>query len=207
MLNAKSDKMPDATAERRRFFRINDTVSLSYRQIDAATAERGLRAGTTPVSSEFSLAATLDVLSQEALRVMQRLEKQSPEYLELYRILDAKISAIAQAMMFVGSNVNAQNCQDVNLSASGLAFQQPQPLEVGQHLAIEIYLPSTLALMMIFGRVVNCRASNANTSEAERYLISVEFTQIKEDDQELLIKHVVRTQWQQLRDSKALGEI
>lgn len=198
--------MLNATAERRRFFRINDTVSLSYRQIDEATASLGLKS-TGVIGSEFSLAATLDVLSQEALRIMQRLEKQSPELLELYRILDAKVNAVAQATMFVGSNVNAQNCQDVNLSASGLAFEQAEPLSIGQNLAIEIYLPSTLALMQIYGRVVSCRRNDTAAEQAVKYTVSVDFTHVKEEDQELLIKHVVRTQWQQLRDSKAQSEI
>lgn len=194
--------MLNASAERRRFFRINDTVSLSYRQIDDATANLGLKSAGMP-GSEFSLAATLDVLSQEALRIMQRLEKQSPELLELYRILDAKVNAVAQATMFVGSNVNAQNCQDVNLSASGLAFGQVEPLTIGQNLAIEIYLPSTLALILIYGRVVSCRVSDSDADSAEKYTVSVDFTHVREEDRELLIKHVVRTQWQQLRESKA----
>lgn len=197
--------MLNATPERRRFFRINDTVSLSYRKIDAATADAGLKSAEH-IASEFSLAATLEVLSQEALRIMQRLEKQSPEYLELYRVLDAKLNAVAQAVMFVGSNVNAQNGQHVNLSASGLAFQQQESLEVGQHLAIEIYLPNTLALMLIYGRVVNCKATNSHSNGSGQHLISVDFTHVREDDQELLIKHVVRTQWQQLRDHKAQAE-
>lgn len=197
--------MLNATPERRRFFRINDTVSLSYRQIDEATAGLGLKS-TGPISSEFSLAATLDVLSQEALRIMQRLEKQNPEFLELYRILDAKVNAVAQAVMFVGCNVNAQNCQDVNLSASGLAFDQAEPLDVGQHLAIEIYLPTTLALILVYGRVVSCRASDTKQDTAEKYTVSVDFTHVREEDQELLIKHVVRMQWQQLRESKAKPE-
>lgn len=198
--------MLNATAERRRFFRINDTVSMSYRQIDEATANSGLNS-TGVIGSEFSLAATLDVLSQEASRIMLRLEKQSPELLELYRILDAKVNAVAQATMFVGSNVNAQNCQDVNLSASGMAFEQAEPLPIGQNLAIEIYLPSTLALMQIYGRVVSCRQNDTSAEQSAIYTISVDFTHVREDDQELLIKHVVRAQWQQLRDSKAQSEI
>jgi hypothetical protein len=207
MFNNKSDRAPKTNTERRRFFRINDTVSLSYRLIDAVTASRGFGSLGSPVSSEFALAATLDVLSQETTRVMQRLEKQSPEYLELFRILDAKIGAIAQAIMFVGSNVNAQNCQDVNLSASGLAFQQKEALPEGQDLAIEIYLPSTLALMLIYGRVVSCRVGDAEGDEGENHVICVDFTHIREADQELLIKHVVRTQWQQLRDRKAQNDV
>ncbi|MCQ8103013.1 PilZ domain-containing protein [Methylomonas sp. SURF-2] len=197
--------MLNATAERRRFFRINDKVSLSYRQIDEATASLGLQS-TGLISSEFSLSATLDVLSQEAQRVMARLEKQSPELLELFRILDAKVTAVAQATMFIGSNVNADDCRVVNLSASGFAFDQAEPLGIGQNLAIEIYLPTSLALILVYGRVVSCRASDTQAGEPEQYTVSVDFTHVREEDQELLIKHVVRAQWQQLRENKAKPE-
>jgi c-di-GMP-binding flagellar brake protein YcgR len=189
--------MLNATADRRRFFRVDDTISLSYQLIDENTAAQGLKSSGY-LNSEYSLAATLDVLSQEAIRIMQHLEKQNSEFLELYKVLDAKINVMAQAVMFVGSNVNAQDCQDVNLSAAGLAFQQPTALELGQNLAMEMYLPSTLALILVYGKVINCQAVDAG-----QYVISVMYTQIREEDQELLIKHVVRKQWQQLRESKS----
>ena len=188
--------MLNATADRRRFFRVDDTISLSYQLIDENTVAQGLKSSAY-LNNEYSLAATLDVLSQEAMRIMQHLEKQNSEFLELYQVLDAKINAMAQAVMFIGSNVDAQNCQDVSLSAAGLAFQQQTALELGQNLAIEMYLPSTLALILVYGRVVNCQADDAG-----QHVISVEYTQIREEDQELLIKHVVRKQWQQLRESK-----
>lgn len=192
--------MLNESPERRRFFRIDDSISLSYRLIDKATANQSLTA-PSHINSGYSLAATLDVLSQEGLRIMQRLEKSGDELLELYKVLDAKINALAQSMMFVGSNINAQQCQDVNLSAAGLAFQHSSPLNIGQNLAIEMYLPSTLALIMVYGKVINCETLNS-----DHYLISVDFTQIKPEDQELLIKHVVRKQWQQLRENKARSE-
>jgi len=190
--------MQNTQAERRRFFRIDDNVSLAYRLIDQATADKGLQAAGH-FSSNHSLAATMDVLSQEALLIMQRMAGNNKDCLELYKVLDAKINAVAQAIMFVGSNVNAQNCQDVNLSASGIAFHHNQAMDIGQNLAIEIYLPTTLALIQIFGQVVDCRLGESPSLEPEHYQISVDFTHIREEDQELLIKHVVRVQWQQLR--------
>lgn len=188
--------MLNATADRRRFFRVDDSISLSYQLIDENTAAQGLKSSAY-LNNEYSLAATLDGLSQEAMRIMQHLENQHSELLELYKVLDAKINAMAQAVMFIGSNVEAQRCQDVSLSATGLAFQQIKALELGQNLAIEMYLPSTLALILVYGRVVNCQVSDSG-----QHVISVEYTQIREEDQELLIKHVVRKQWQQLRESK-----
>jgi hypothetical protein len=137
--------MLNATADRRRFFRVDDTISLSYQLIDENTAAQGLKSSGY-LNSEYSLAATLDVLSQEAIRIMQHLEKQNSEFLELYKVLDAKINVMAQAVMFVGSNVNAQDCQDVNLSAAGLAFQQPTALELGQKCTVKSSIVRLLTL-------------------------------------------------------------
>jgi hypothetical protein len=104
--------------------------------------------------------------------------------------------------MFLDNNVNVKSCQNVNLSAAGLAFQQSEVLEIGQNLAIKLYLPGALAQICVYARVVNCKAVDAGSD----YLIGVDFTHVREEDQELLIKHVVRTQWQQLRESKAMAD-
>ena len=192
--------MFDATSERRRFFRIDDTINLSYRLIDEEAAKLGLKI-VANLPNEYSLAATLDVLSQEALRIMQHLEKQNDEFLELYRVLDAKINAVAQIVMFRGGNVDRKNSQDVNLSASGVAFHQSSPLNAGQYLAIEMYLPSTLALIMVIGKVIKSESLSSN-----QFLIRVDYTDIKQEDQELLIKYVVRKQWQKLQEKRSRAE-
>ncbi|MDP3334789.1 MAG: PilZ domain-containing protein, partial [Methylococcaceae bacterium] len=126
---------------------------------------------------------------------IQRLESQNPEMMALYKILDGKINAIAQATMIIGSDVNPKNYQEVNLSATGLAFYQSSPLQIGQYLAIEIFLPTTVALILAYSKIINCQQI-----EPDRFLISLDYTQIREDDQELLIKHVLRKQWQIRQD-------
>ncbi len=188
--------MTPAQAEKRRFFRINDNISLSYELLDPDTAKRGLNSSVGRLDNQYSLAATLDVLAQESTRIMQRLDQQGSEMLELYKILDAKMNALAQVVMFVGSSVDRQTSRQVNLSATGLAFQQAESLALDQYLAIEMYLPTTLALIKVYGKVVNCQ-----TLANGQYSISVDYTHIQEEDRELLIKHVVRKQWQQLREN------
>lgn len=187
--------MQNIATERRRFFRVDDTISLSYRLIDESTVNSGLNALVSQMSAEFSLAASLDVLSQQAALFIQRLESQNPEMMALYKILDGKINAIAQATMIIGSDVNPKNYQEVNLSATGLAFYQSSPLQIGQYLAIEIFLPTTVALILAYSKIINCQQI-----EPDRFLISLDYTQIREDDQELLIKHVLRKQWQIRQD-------
>ncbi len=189
--------MNNITTEKRRSFRIDDTISLTYRAIDDDTANLGL----SHLLTERSLAATLDVLSQDTLRIIQRLDKKNPEIVELFKVLDAKINALAENVMFIGSDTRAQSSQDVNLSATGLAFYQTTALQAGQHLAIEMSLPTMLALILVYGKVVNCQKI-----QADQFLISIDYTHIREDDQELLIKHVVRSQWQKLQKNAAKND-
>lgn len=186
--------MHNTTTEKRRSFRINDTINLSYRLIDPKTADLGIR----HLPNEYSLAAILDVLSQEALIIIQSLDKKDAKIAELFKVLDAKINAVAQTVMFVESDIDVQKALDVNLSATGVAFYQPASLDIGQNLAIEMFLPGMLALILVYAKVVNCQQT-----QPDQFLISVDFTDIKQDDQELLIKHVVRMQWQQLQKKSA----
>ncbi len=192
--------MSNENNEKRRFFRIDDTISLSYRSIDEATAKAGLNAMPPAMISEYSLGATLDSLSQESLHLIQHLEKKNDPLLELYKVLDAKINVIAQTVM-LGRSHSASRCQNVNLSASGVAFQHEDALDAGRYLAIEMYLPSTLAVILVYGKVIKCEPL-----PSAQYLISVDFTDIRPEDQELLIKHIVRKQWQQLQEKRALSE-
>lgn len=193
--------MPNSIAEKRRFFRIDDTISLSYRLIDEQTASAGIKAVNPMLSGRYSMAATLDVLSEQALRIMQKLETQNQDVLELYKVLDAKINLLAQNLMLTRQDDDERISQEVNLSASGIAFHQQESLSIGQYLAIEMYLPSALALILVYGKVVQCESLPSGL-----YTIGVEYTDIKEQDQELLIKHVVRKQWQQLQEKRAQTE-
>ncbi len=192
--------MSNELPEKRRFFRIDDTISLTYQLIDETMVSAGLRA-MAHVYSEYALGATLDALSQESSRVMLLVEKQNDPLLELYKILDAKINAIAQTLILGNNKLVSHSCKEVNLSASGVAFQQENALDIGQHIAIEMYLPSTLAVILVYGKVIKC-----DQLEERQYAVSVDFVDIRPEDQELLIKHVVRKQWQQLQEKRALSE-
>ncbi len=183
--------MQNTTTERRRFFRIDDSISLSYQLIDEQTVSKGLNSLSQHLSGELSLVASLDALSQQAALILQRSEKQTSDATELFKILDAKINIIVQALTLTGSDINLKKCQDVNLSATGLAFHQSSALQIGQNLAIEMFLPTTIAIIRVIGKVVNCREI-----EPDNFLISIDYTNVTEEDQELLIRHVVRRQWQ-----------
>lgn len=192
--------MSTTIPERRGYFRINDTVNLSYKVIDDQTLEK-LSHISSDILGDYSLGAALDVLSQEAQALSARLERKDPEFLDYLKILDKKVNLVAQTLMMQDSRFSEQNVRDVNLSATGLAFRCEHQLEIGQNLEIRMLLPSCMAVIVAYGRVIYCQQQET-VDEDYPYTVSIEYVNMKENDGELLIKHVVKKQLQQLRDVK-----
>ncbi len=185
--------------ERRRFFRIEDTVNLFYKPIDEKTVT-ALSHVSDDVLSNCSLAAALDVLSQEARIIAPRVERAEPELFEYLKILDTKVNLIAQAVMMQGDDFSEHNTRNVNLSASGLAFETDEAIEEGMFLEFKIMLTSCMAVIIAYAKVIYCRPNEH--SEEYPYFVGVDYINMKDDDRELLIKHVVKKQMQQIRENK-----
>lgn len=185
--------------ERRRFFRIEDTVNLFYKVIDEETVSE-LSYVSDDVLSNSSLAAVLDAISQEARIIGFRLEKREPEIFEYLKLMDAKINMVAQAVMMQGNQFGEHDTRDVNISASGLAFHTDEELKAGQFLEIKMMLTSCMAVIVVYAKVVYCLYDEDN--EESPYHVGVDYINMKDEDRELLIKHVVKKQMQQIRESK-----
>lgn len=185
--------------ERRRFFRIEDTVNLFYKIVDE-NAVQALSHVSDDVLSNCSLAAALDVLAQEGRIISARLEKNEPEMFEYLKVMDTKINLIAQAVMMQDAQFTEHDSRDVNISASGIAFAADEALQKEQLLEIKIMLTSCMAVIVAYARVIYC-CQNVKGGPYS-YVIGVDFVNMKDDDRELLIKHVVKRQMQQIRDNK-----
>lgn len=190
--------MADEIEEKRRYFRVTDAINLLHKVIDETSLAQ-LSHISDDVLGNCSLAAALDVLNEEARMMAPRLERRDPEFFEYLKLIDSKISLIAQALALKDEQFSRHDKHDVNLSGSGLAFTNEQPLDVGTVLELRMVLTSCLAVIVVFGRVVRCRDIVVDNPDAP-FEICVEYINMKEEDRELLLKHVVKKQLQQLRD-------
>jgi hypothetical protein len=190
--------MPERRHERRRFFRVNDTICLSFRPIDNQSKSENFGQHVEFAIDNYSLANTLDSLAMESKQLISFMEKQHPEMLKLFKILDAKIDAVARTVMMQNSDITKRDSREVNLSATGIAFHNSDAIQEDQALEIQMFLPRSMSVIQVFGKVIYCKPS-----EQGDFLISIEFTQIRHEDQEMLIKYVIRTQWEQHRNAHA----
>jgi len=192
--------MADEFEEKRRYFRVNDTINLLHRVIDENQIAQRSHVSNDILGS-YSLTAAIDVLNQETLALTPRLERRDPEILEYLRIIDSKINLLTQAIANQDNEFSEHDKREVNLSASGLAFSNTQAIPIGALLELRMLLTSCLAVIVAYGRVVHCNDISKDNPE-HPFEICVEYINMNEEDRELLIKHVIKKQMQQLREKK-----
>lgn len=186
--------------DRRGFFRIDDEVSLFYKKIDEKQVVEPHHVSDNILTS-CSLSTALEMVSQDSALLLHRLEKNQPEVADYLRLLDTKIDLIAQAVMMQGFQVKENDTRNVNVSATGIAFNCEELLKAGDHLEIKMMLISSMAVIVTYGRVVYCNKGQSNDSQYP-YFVGVDFINMKDEDREMLIKYVVKKQLQQIRDKK-----
>ncbi len=132
--------------------------------------------------------------------MLQRIEKKQPELAHYLKLLDEKIDLLAQAV--AGENeIAAHDAREVNLSASGLAFQSQEAIESGEFLEIKLLLSSFRVLLVACCKVIQC-AANEPDEGSPPYLVSADFINLSEEDRDLLIQHLVRRQMRQIREKR-----
>jgi len=193
----------DAENERRRYFRIEDEIVLFFSEIapDEIPDDRSPR--DFPLDS-FALSASLDLLTQESRKLLRKIERDSPEIGNFLKVLERKIDLVARAFLSFEANLSEQPAQRVSLSASGLSFDGDKPYAPGKVLEIRMVLQPDWIGLIAYGRIVYCK-QNAPGSELP-YRISVDFVGLRDCDRELLIRHVVKRQLQQIRNKKLPSE-
>jgi hypothetical protein len=183
--------------DRREYFRVDDTVSLSFQLVPESKLQARLDCLDKGLDGEFTVMANLAVISQEMSGTLRKIEGESPDTARYLKSLDNKIDLLGRAFVAWSSDLSDQPVNNVNLSASGIAFQTPEPIAVGAHMELKLLLPSYTGLL-IFGEVVACEKVNDPPGDAP-FRVRVNFTHLREKDRDLLIRHVLKRQSEMLR--------
>ncbi len=88
-----------------------------------------------------------------------------------------------------------------NISASGLAIEIDHSINVGEYLEIKLLLTSCIAVILVYGKVIYCK-KNTYEGAAMPYQVGIDYINLNDQDREVLIKHIVKRQMQQIREQK-----
>ncbi len=176
--------------ERRGFFRINDEVHLDYTAISEEEYELAPETLKNLHDNSFSLSADFATLNNKIHPVLNNIKQLHPDVGEYLDMLNGKIDSLSQHILYKNSKLDQKKILTANISASGIQFEGKETLKLQQAIKLELVLLPEKIGVLIYGRVVDSKEND----------ISVKFEHLREEDQELMIKHNLNKQMSELRE-------
>jgi len=182
------------TTDRRRYFRIEDRALVKYRVIGPESLPRErqfIQLNEIRASNLHAALLGLDLRLQELIDSIHDESKPIAQALEL---MNRKLNLIERVVALEATQGGPDERHEhqpteVNLSGGGLALRAESPLTLNVHLAIDLILLPNHHPMRAIGRAVDCREVAPGD-----FSIAIEFDEIREEDRDMLIQHVVRRQ-------------
>ncbi|WP_456408053.1 PilZ domain-containing protein [Thiolapillus sp.] len=176
--------------ERRGFVRIDDTIVLKYRKADMNDFQNNDGRLSADMSS-FTIKARFAAIDQKLRPVRHSLEQRSPELLTYLNAIDEKLNLLADLAFETEHDLIDLPTQEVSLSAGGTSFLTQKPLELGTLLELWLLLLPSHAGIITYANVIYCKKINDN-NQLYPYKVGVEFKNIREEDADLIICHVLK---------------
>jgi hypothetical protein len=182
--------------DRREWLRIDERLLLDYRLLDESA--EAAAASLPPVTHDMIAALVNQPTSELLAREGEALESSPllPWISKIDWLLEMMLTSLAT--IHPGS-VSIPRLADINISAGGLSFLSPRQFEIDTILALRFIIPPFTPIHTQ-ARVIRALPAGHGTAE---FRIAVEFTTLTADDQEHVIRHIIRTQADQLRARKA----
>lgn len=178
----------ESKTERRRYYRIDDLVRLSYHKLN--DVELSQREGQ---HAEVPLATLLAELDRELNQAINLCWQQDPLLAKALGLLNQKLSLIASQEPGLIDNQASGNEETakVNISGCGMAFEGRSSFSAEDRLLLYITLSPSNTQLNLQARVVECSVKGPGQ---DTFQIRVEFEH-SEAAQEMLIQHIVQKHW------------
>lgn len=148
-------------SERRRFFRIDDYVRLTYKTVPRETLEQVQPESLFPDAGLLSLQAELKKLDSESAQLLFQIRDQDRRLGDYLQLLSRKIELVSQQLMADRATSEATAVRrEVNLSEGGIAFSNGTAVEPGQFIALHLLFLPSYAGVVLFAQVARCEAQH-----------------------------------------------
>ncbi|ABI57188.1 PilZ domain-containing protein [Alkalilimnicola ehrlichii MLHE-1] len=184
--------------ERRQFFRIDDTLALSW----VAVAPNRIGAVMEQLRREEDLGVAAEETFAALSRRAEKLRRvQEPEIRALFELVEQRLEMLADRMLHWDRRNTRADLQQVNLSAGGVAFRTVQPVLVGECMVIRLGLLEMRRTVFAGGRVVRSQEDAPG-----QWWVAVAFQHIREEDQQKVLQYTLHKQSLQIKAQQKQGE-
>ncbi len=182
---------PDSSVERydrRDYYRIDDEVYLRVESSDLQSAHSGSLPAAFAADNPANLMRELQRIDYDNAQLMHSFSDDNRE-LELYlKGINKKIDLIANQITAAADKQHHIKTQAVSLSEGGISFASNDPRAVDSILAMQITLLPSHHCVMLFGRVIHCQ------SRDNGYTVATAFVALKDQDRQVLARHIMQAQ-------------
>lgn len=184
--------------DRRRYFRINDWVGLSYRVLGGQDIEFCGDADNVQISST----QILSTIEKELSGALNMLWQSNPQAANVIGLMNKKLDFIISEMEldYLQNGVLQHEPTRVNISACGMAFECDEQFDAGQMLELNLLLKPANSKLKLQGCVTACERAEAGSKKP--YVLRIDFVGTDTAVREELIQHIVRRQSIQLSEQR-----
>lgn len=196
----KDNPPMDSNDERRRYFRIEDSVRLSLREVEEEELDQRLEKLEDRMIDSFSLMTGLNSIGQQVSASLRRIETKDPDIADYLKALDKKLDLICKALLAEETHMMETPARAVNLSAGGMAVYGRDAMRPGKVLEIKMLLLPSYTGILTYGTLVDCVKMEGEEADPEfPYRLRIDFSFMRDTDRDALIRHVLLKQAEWLR--------
>ena len=146
----------------------------------------------TKMPMPFKLATDMSTIEQSAIRSIQGLGSQANQ---LVSFLNQQSQKIDLLITYILSQQDEENkrYQGISFGGGGIKFNAPVPFNIGQLLALKIFLLDNNCALYCYGEVIAVEPDNTTFDH------KVTFHFIREEDRETLVRNSLHEQSKQLQ--------
>lgn len=183
--------------ERRRYFRIDDTVYLHFQLLPTKEQQQRIDAfwqdeSHSSPGNEF----TFQLEQHQA--DLNHIKARIPELGRYLMVLEEQIQLLTEKV-YSKKLQNSAVEMPVSLSGQGIAFESEIKVSTEERMEINIKLLPEGQHITLIGRVISCSALK---TPPDMFKLSVDFEHIREADREVIVKHVHNKQLIALSNSQ-----
>ena len=158
----------------------------------------------------FQLASDISDIETKALRPLRNLSDHAATLAEYLNHQSRKIDLMMSYILRQEDDETYQY-RAVSFGGSGLTLISTEPMAVGVTYELKIFLESEASAVFCYGEVIQCQQTEQGSAnnqdktcntDSEQYNVSLIFSRIREQDQELLVRASLHIQAQQLRKTR-----
>ncbi len=188
--------------EKRRSFRITETVLLDIQRIGEETFGKGIDRWRLRSGSVSGLQTRVMDLSARLDEALFRVGKENPGISEVARLLNEKISTVMEALpefQETRTDLLMRPAQQCEIGSEGMSFGTDETLAEGTSLLVRFLVLPENRLFETFAKVRRTEPAESEELGSFSHHVAVEFHGMNAAERENLIQHLFMKQTQVLR--------